>query len=122
MARKGSKNQGDKENESPGAEKKRCCWNTLCDSVFIAQLIAEKAAGNQMDNVGWHQAAWTACSKALKGLEQKSGGAKKSVDACQTRWGTVHCVLFCRTIFLRLSQLKAQYQLVKMLRNKSGWG
>ncbi|KAJ7933588.1 hypothetical protein B0H13DRAFT_2306707 [Mycena leptocephala] len=103
---KSSKNQGNKENESPGSEKKRCRWNALCDSVFIAQLIAEKAAGNQMDNAGWHQAAWTACSKALKDSEQKSGVAKKSADACQTRWGT----------------LKAQYQLVKMLRNKSGWG
>ncbi|KAJ7930144.1 hypothetical protein B0H13DRAFT_2309825 [Mycena leptocephala] len=86
MARKSSKNQGNKENESPGSEKKRCRWNALCDSVFIAQLIAEKAAGNQTDNAG--------CTK-LHGQH-----------ACQTRWGT----------------LKAQYQLVKMLRNKSGWG
>ncbi|KAJ6532632.1 hypothetical protein B0H19DRAFT_853318, partial [Mycena capillaripes] len=72
----------------------------------IGQLAAEKSAGNQTDNAGWHGSAWTASAKALEGTEKKSGGAQKTADTCQTRWGS----------------LKAQYQLVKMLREKSGWG
>jgi hypothetical protein len=38
--------------------------------------------------------------------------------------GDEHVVKFGipQTLFLRLYQLKAQFQLVKMLRNKSGWG
>ncbi|KAJ7760868.1 hypothetical protein DFH07DRAFT_957399 [Mycena maculata] len=98
-----------KENQDPDSnpeKNKRSRWNTDCDAILIAQFIAEKAAGNQTDNAGWHQAAFTACAKALAGSEKKSGGAVKTADACMTRWGT----------------LKAQYQLIKALRNKSGWG
>ncbi|KAJ7788309.1 hypothetical protein B0H13DRAFT_2395059, partial [Mycena leptocephala] len=97
-----------KENQDPGSDKKRCRWNTECDVVLIGQLAAEKSAGNQTDNAGWHQSAWTTSSKALKGMEKKSGGGAKTADACQMD-------------ALDLS-LKAQYQLVKMLRDKSGWG
>ncbi|KAJ7870849.1 hypothetical protein B0H13DRAFT_1896029 [Mycena leptocephala] len=95
-----------KENQDPGSDKKRCYWNAECDVVHTGQLAAEKSAGNQTDNAGWHQSAWTACSKALKGMEKKSGGGAKTADTCQMHW----------------SSLKAQYQLVKMLRDKSGWG
>ncbi|KAJ6523041.1 hypothetical protein B0H19DRAFT_869807, partial [Mycena capillaripes] len=94
-----------KEN-NPSSDKKRCRWNAECDVIFIGQLAAEKSAGNQTDNAGWHGSAWTASAKALEGTEKKSGGGRKTADACQTRWGS----------------LKAQYQLVKMLRDKSGWG
>ncbi|KAJ7196180.1 hypothetical protein B0H12DRAFT_1272134, partial [Mycena haematopus] len=95
-----------KENDPGTKDKKRARWNKLCDSVLIAQLIAQKAAGNQTDNAGWHSSAWTACATDLEGTEQQSGGAIKTADACQTRWTT----------------LKSQYQQVKKLREKSGWG
>ncbi|KAJ7939971.1 hypothetical protein B0H13DRAFT_1450797, partial [Mycena leptocephala] len=71
----------------------------LCDSI-------QKAAGNQTDNAGWDSSAWTARAADLEGTEKQSGGAMKTSDACQTRWTT----------------LKSQYQLVKKLRDKSGWG
>ncbi|KAJ7751617.1 hypothetical protein B0H16DRAFT_1419396 [Mycena metata] len=97
----------EKENEAPAAsEKKRCRWDAPSDAALVGQLLAEKAAGNQTDNAGWHSAAWTSCARAVKGTEKKSGGAPKTAEACQTRWGS----------------LKAQFQLVKSLRNKSGWG
>ncbi|KAJ7085378.1 hypothetical protein B0H15DRAFT_950986 [Mycena belliarum] len=108
----GSKKNKDKENQNPstttmgGAKAKRCRWSTTSDGILITQLLAEKAAGNQTDNAGWHQAAWTACARKLAGSENESGGAAKSSEACLTRWST----------------LKTQYQLVKMLREKSGWG
>ncbi|KAJ6456818.1 hypothetical protein C8R47DRAFT_1227703 [Mycena vitilis] len=101
-----------KENEEPAGTttattgKKRCRWNGETDQIVVMTLLAEKAAGNQTDNAGFHSAAFTACSTALEGTETKSGGAVKSADACLTRWTT----------------LKGQYVLVKMLRNKSGWG
>ncbi|KAJ6481423.1 hypothetical protein C8R47DRAFT_1073792 [Mycena vitilis] len=101
-----------KENEEPAGTttattgKKRCRWNGETDQIVVMTLLAGKAAGNQTDNAGFHSAAFTACSTALEGTETKSGGAVKSADACLTRWTT----------------LKGQYALVKMLRNKSGWG
>lgn len=80
----------DKENQVPGdPKKKRCRWNTESDALFIGQLTAEKAAENRTHNAGWHQAAFTACSRVLAGSEKKSGGAAKTADACVTRWGTV---------------------------------
>ncbi|KAJ7710202.1 hypothetical protein B0H14DRAFT_3641068 [Mycena olivaceomarginata] len=102
----GKSKQSNKENEPGNTEKTRARWNTSCDSILIAQLIAQKAAGNQTDNAGWHKSAWTACAKDLQGSEKASGGVEKSSEACQTRWGT----------------LKSQYQLVKGLHEKSGWG
>ncbi|KAJ6490529.1 hypothetical protein DFH09DRAFT_1105072 [Mycena vulgaris] len=91
-----------KENEIPGTgvlnpekKAKRCRWNAECDALLIGQLLAEKADGNQTDNAGWHQAAWTACARVLEGSEEKRR---------------------------RCGELKGQYQLVKMLRDKSGWG
>ncbi|KAF7334826.1 Myb-like domain-containing protein [Mycena sanguinolenta] len=98
-----------KENATPDSLNnvgKRCRWNTDSDAILIGQLAAEKAAGNQTDNAGWHSTAWTASSNALKGSEGKSGGCEKSPEACQTRWGT----------------LKKDYLAVKSLRDKSGWG
>ncbi|KAJ7882711.1 hypothetical protein B0H13DRAFT_2344505 [Mycena leptocephala] len=95
-----------KENQDPGSDKKRCCWNAECDVVLTGQLAAEKSAGNQTDNAGWHQSSWTACSKALKGMEKKRGWCKNGGRVSDA---------------LGLS-LEAQYQLVKMLRDKSGWG
>lgn len=68
---------------------KRCRWNADCDALLIGQLLAEKAEGNQTDNAGWHQPAWTACPRVLEGSEETSGGAVKSADARLTRWGTV---------------------------------
>ncbi|KAJ7449289.1 hypothetical protein FB451DRAFT_1147286 [Mycena latifolia] len=95
------KSTKEKENDIPGTtgttKAKRCRWNGECDSTVVGQLHAEKAAGNQTDNAGWHQAAWTACSRKLEGSEIKSGGAPKQ-------------------------QMRAQYQLIKALREKSGWG
>ncbi|KAJ7348037.1 hypothetical protein DFH08DRAFT_960400 [Mycena albidolilacea] len=83
-----------KENKAPdGTGPKRAPWRTTSDAKPIGQLSAEKAAGNQTNNAGWHQAAWTACGKALEGSEKGDGGG-----------------------------IKAQYVLVKMLRGKSGWG
>ncbi|KAJ7824795.1 hypothetical protein B0H14DRAFT_3469005 [Mycena olivaceomarginata] len=91
----GKKRDANKENETGTKDKKRARWNKLCDSILIAQLIAQKAAGNQTDNAGWHSSAWTACAADLEGSEQQSGGVVKTSDACQTRWTT----------------LKSQYQL-----------
>ncbi|KAJ7760661.1 hypothetical protein DFH07DRAFT_957500 [Mycena maculata] len=102
-----SEHDPDKENEVPGtvgsSKAKRCRWSPACKATLLGQLAAEKAAGNQTDNAGWHTAAFTACARVLQGSEGKSGGAP---NACATCWGT----------------LKAQYQMVKMLRDKSGWG
>ncbi|KAJ7337684.1 hypothetical protein DFH08DRAFT_964645 [Mycena albidolilacea] len=106
MGKKKEKKDANEENETDIKDKKRPRWNKLCDSILIAQLIAQKAAGNQTDNAGWHSSAWTACAADLEGSEQQSGGVVKTSDACQTRWTT----------------LKSQYQLVKKLREKSGWG
>ncbi|KAJ7226259.1 Myb/SANT-like domain-containing protein, partial [Mycena haematopus] len=85
---------------------KRCQWNAESDAILVEQLSAEKAAGNQTDNAGWHSSAWTAALAALKGSEQKSGGCGKTPEACQSRWNT----------------LKKDYLSVKSLRDKSGWG
>lgn len=112
----------DKENQVPGdPKKKRCRWNTESDALFIGQLTAEKAAENRTHNAGWHQAAFTACSRVLAGSEKKSGGAAKTADACVTRWGTVCPSFLPCSLLLIFLQLKAQYQIVKTLRNKSGW-
>ncbi|KAJ6472233.1 hypothetical protein DFH09DRAFT_1110397 [Mycena vulgaris] len=86
----------EKENEVPGtgllnpgkAPRQRCRWNADCDALLIGQLLAEKAAGNQTDNAGWHQASFTACVTVLKGSEKRSGGAVKTADACLMRWST----------------------------------
>jgi hypothetical protein len=87
-----SKKQKENVNPSTDTNKpkaKRCRWNPACDMILITQLLAEKAAGNQTDNAGWHQPAFTACAVALRGSEKDSGGATKAADTCQTRWGTV---------------------------------
>ncbi|KAJ6626023.1 hypothetical protein B0H10DRAFT_1662544, partial [Mycena sp. CBHHK59/15] len=81
-------------------------WNAKCDATLVGQLAVEKAAGNQTDNAGWHASAWTVAVAVLAGSEKKSGGSAKMADVCLSRWG----------------MLKAQYALVKSLREKSGWG
>ncbi|KAJ6479680.1 hypothetical protein C8R45DRAFT_1155799 [Mycena sanguinolenta] len=77
----------------------------MLDAILLGQLAAEKAAGNQTDNAGWHSSAWTASSTALKGSEQKSGGCEKTAEACQSHW----------------NMLKRDYLIVKSLHDKSGW-
>jgi hypothetical protein len=79
-----------KENKAPDSTSpKRARWSTTSDAKLIGQLSAEKAAGNQTDNAGWHQAAWTTCGKALEGSEKGDGGGVKTAEACLTRWGAV---------------------------------
>ena len=54
--------------------------------LLVAELKAQKAAGNQTDNANWKSDAWTAVSQKLAGSETVSGGGRKSAKACTTRW------------------------------------
>ncbi|KAF8065310.1 hypothetical protein FPV67DRAFT_1671582 [Lyophyllum atratum] len=87
-------------------EPQRCRWNAECDSTLLVELKAQKANGMQTDNAGWKGDVWTACAVKLAGTEKRSGGAVKTAKACLTRWTT----------------LKANFAIVKSLKEKSGWG
>ncbi|KAJ7318056.1 hypothetical protein DFH08DRAFT_715075 [Mycena albidolilacea] len=91
------------------AKSKRAIWNKMTLGVLLDTLAQQKAAGNQTDNAAWKADAWTACEAALAGTESGpngSGGPPKTAKMCSTRW---------------VSE-KADYLIVKSLREKSGWG
>ncbi|KAJ7477796.1 hypothetical protein B0H11DRAFT_2234474 [Mycena galericulata] len=116
-----ARNDTNKENETPpgitvlapaGAqpEKQRAIWNAATRAAILLDTLGtQKAEGDQTDNTSWKSDAWTACAEALKGTEKGangSGGPRKMVKMCSTRW----------------SAEKVDYLQVKGLRNTSGAG
>ncbi|KAJ7593603.1 hypothetical protein C8J56DRAFT_1043411 [Mycena floridula] len=92
--------------QNPGARSKRAQWNSNCDSILVAELLAQKDQGNQTDNAGFKSDAWTAVEKKLAGTEMFSGGPRKTAEQCSTRYRT----------------LKSEFKLVHTMRGLSGWG
>ncbi|KAH9988184.1 hypothetical protein BJV77DRAFT_910226, partial [Russula vinacea] len=72
---------------------------------LVRTLKQQKTSGNWGDN-NPKKVAWTACETALAGSEVLSGGAPKTVVSIKNRW----------------QRLKKEYEIVKDIRNQSGWG
>ncbi|KAJ7194982.1 hypothetical protein GGX14DRAFT_677828 [Mycena pura] len=93
----------------PKPKGRRAQWNQTTLGIMLDTLAMQKQAGNQTDNASWKPDAYTACEIALAGTEaglNGSGGPPKTAKMCQTRWGAE----------------KADYLVVKSLREKSGFG
>ncbi|KAJ7582423.1 hypothetical protein C8J56DRAFT_1055479 [Mycena floridula] len=104
---KGSNKENQKpKSQNPGARSKRAQWNSNCDSILVAELLAQKDQGNQTDNAGFKSDAWTAVEKKLAGTEMFSGGPRKSAEQCSTCYRT----------------LKPEFKLVHTMHGLSGWG
>ncbi|KAG6807625.1 hypothetical protein H0H92_006890 [Tricholoma furcatifolium] len=86
--------------------KQRAIWDTDTDRILINALLKQRDDGMQTSNGNWHSDTWTAAEQDLSGTEHRSGGAVKTSATCQTRWAAI----------------KAEYRIVKQLRELSGFG
>ncbi|KAJ8091456.1 hypothetical protein PM082_024374 [Marasmius tenuissimus] len=66
----------------------------------------QKAEGAQTSSGGWKTLAITAAMEALKGSEKRSGGTPKTASSIRDHY----------------AGLKTEYNNLKRLINKSGWG
>jgi hypothetical protein len=102
---------------------KQVVWSKYDDVIFIQTLKQQKALGNWGDN-NPKKIAYTACEAALIGSEAKSGGGPKTEAPLRNRWQRVHhpfipCI--CTQADHHSFQLKKDYEIVKQIRNNSGW-
>jgi hypothetical protein len=102
---------------------KQATWSRYDDGILIQTLKQEKALGHWGDN-NPKKVAWTKCEAALTGSEVKSGGVHKTTTSIKNRYQRVRsfaCV-YAHALITIPSQLKKDYEIVKKLREQSGWG
>ncbi len=103
-------------------DKSSATWTCNDETVFVRTLKKAKEEGKWGDN-NPKEVAWTVCIGALSGSEKTSGGGPKTSTVIRRRWQRVHAPFL--TLYARFHvslQLKQEYELVKNMRDQSGWG
>lgn len=118
------------ENQPPASEKApdpvknaKTQWNLADDTALLAELALQKAAGYQTDNGGFHQDAYKSAASKMPNPGHR--GLHKTAEACKSRYSTVSSVIFSlvdMTSVTHSDQMKKDYQDVKFIRERSGFG
>jgi hypothetical protein len=107
------------------ATRERASSKWRCDDEWALVRALKKAKEDSKwgDN-NPKEAAWTFCVMALSGSKRESGGLPKNANVIRRRWQCV-CAHYLHCLYARLHvdlQLKTEYDLVKQMYDKSGWG
>jgi hypothetical protein len=98
-------------------------WTRNDEATLVHSLKKAKDDGKWGDN-NPKGTAWTACVAALSGSENVSGGGPKTAKAIKNRWQRVRvhhisCIV-CASSYP--PQLKQEYAILKIMRDRTGWG